>query len=102
MSKDKALNAQRMLCYAKSLQSCPTLSDPIDGSPPGSSVHGSLQARTLEWVAIAFSGRRHIPAPISYSQFSFLALNNFPDIIDLCKANICVLQKCVHMAGKLM
>ena len=40
---------------AKSLQSCPTLCDPIDGSPPGSSVHGILQARTLEWVAISFS-----------------------------------------------
>ena len=40
---------------AKSLQSCPTLSDPIDGSPPGSLVPGSLQARTLEWVAISFS-----------------------------------------------
>ena len=36
---------------AKSLQSCPTLCDPIDGSPPGSSVSGILQARTLEWVA---------------------------------------------------
>ena len=35
---------------AKSLQSCPTLCDPIDGSPPGSSVPGVLQARTLEWV----------------------------------------------------
>ena len=40
---------------AKSLQSCPTLWDPIDGSPPGSSVPGILQARTLEWVAISFS-----------------------------------------------
>ena len=40
---------------AKSLQSCPTLCDPIDGSPPGSSVHGILQARILEWVAISFS-----------------------------------------------
>ena len=40
---------------AKSLQSCPTLCDPIDGSPPGSSVPGILQARTLEWVAISFS-----------------------------------------------
>ena len=37
---------------AKSLQSCPTLCDPIDGSPPGSPVPGILQARTLEWVAI--------------------------------------------------
>ena len=40
---------------AKSLQSCPPLCDPIDGSLPGSPVPGSLQARTLEWGAIAFS-----------------------------------------------
>ena len=40
---------------AKSLQSCPTLCDPIDGSPPGSPVPGILQERTLEWVAISFS-----------------------------------------------
>ena len=40
---------------AKSLQSCPTLCDPIDGSPPGSPVPGILQARALEWVAISFS-----------------------------------------------
>ena len=40
---------------AKSLQSCPTLCDPIDRSPPGSPVPGILQARTLEWVAISFS-----------------------------------------------
>ena len=40
---------------AKSLQSCLTLCDPIDGGPPGSPVPGILQARTLEWVAISFS-----------------------------------------------
>ena len=40
---------------AKSLQSCPTMWDPIDGSPPGSLVPGILPARTLEWVAISFS-----------------------------------------------
>ena len=44
-----------MLCYAKSLQLCPTLCDPIDSSPPGSPVPEILQARTLEWVAISFS-----------------------------------------------
>ena len=44
---------------AKSLQSCPTLHDPMDCSPPGSSVHGIFQARVLEWVAIAFS-RIHV------------------------------------------
>ena len=44
-------------CYvaAKSLQLCPTLCDPIDGSPPGSAIPGILQASTLEWVTISFS-----------------------------------------------
>ena len=46
---------QSAAAAAKSLQSCLTLCDPIDGSPPGSSVHGILQARILEWVAISFS-----------------------------------------------
>ena len=49
-----------MLCYAKSLQSCPILCDPIDGSPPGSPVPGILQARTLEWAAISFSNWAHM------------------------------------------
>ena len=40
---------------AKSFQSCPTLRDPMDCSPPGSSIHGIFQARALEWGAIAFS-----------------------------------------------
>ena len=40
---------------AKSLQSCPTLCDPVDGSPPGSRIPGILQARILEWDAISFS-----------------------------------------------
>ena len=46
---------QGMTAAAASLQSCPTLCDPIDGSPPGSPIPGILQARTLEWVAISFS-----------------------------------------------
>ena len=45
----------KMCVCAKSLQSCPTLCDPIDSSPPGFPVPGILQARTLEWVAISFS-----------------------------------------------
>ena len=44
-----------LLLLLKSLQSCPTLCDPIDGSPPGSAIPRILQARTLEWVAISFS-----------------------------------------------
>ena len=54
-SVTKQLDLNTAATAAKSLQSCPTLCDPIDGSPPGSPVPGILQARTLEWVAIAFS-----------------------------------------------
>ena len=49
------LNDHAAAAAAKSLQSCPTLCDPIDGSPPGSPIPGILLARTLEWVAISFS-----------------------------------------------
>ena len=48
-------NSFRTAAAAKSLQSCPTLRDPIDSSPPGSPVPGILQARILEWVAISFT-----------------------------------------------
>ena len=51
----KAAAAAAAAAAAKSLQSCATLCDPIDGSPPGSPDPGILQARTLEWVAISFS-----------------------------------------------
>ena len=50
-----AIKKRSAVAAAKSLQSCPTLCDPIDGSPPGSPVPGILQARTLGWVALAFS-----------------------------------------------
>ena len=53
-SQDKG-NYYKKTAAAKSLQSCPTLRDPIDGSPPGSPVPGILQATTLEWVAISIS-----------------------------------------------
>ena len=58
---------------AKSLQSCPTLCNPIDGSPPGSAVPGILKARILEWVAIAFSeecSNYHTIAVISHTSKS--------------------------------
>ena len=53
----RCLTLDRLIAAAaaKSLQLCPTLCDPIDGSPPGSPIPGILQARTLEWVAISFS-----------------------------------------------
>ena len=50
-----SLHGQAAAAATKSLQSCPTLCDPIDSSPPGSPIPGILQARTLEWVAISFS-----------------------------------------------
>ena len=54
-AQPRKTSSHNMLAAAKSLQSCPTLCDPIDGSPPGCPVPGILQARTLEWVAISFS-----------------------------------------------
>ena len=52
---DHTYNSSPTAAAAKSLQLCLTLCDPIDGSPPSSAIPGILQARTLEWVAIAFS-----------------------------------------------
>ena len=53
--RNKSSKSTAAAAAAKSLQSCPTLCDPGDGSPPGSPVPGILQARALEWVAISFS-----------------------------------------------
>ena len=52
---DWHIYTEAVTVMVESLQSCPTLCDPIDGSPPGSPVPGILKARTLEWVAISFS-----------------------------------------------
>ena len=51
----------KQIQFSSVAQSCPTLQDPMDGSPPGSSIHGILQARALQWGAIAFSAR--LPSP---------------------------------------
>ena len=56
--EDKVLWQLLLLLLLLSLQSCPTLCNPIDGSPPGSALSGIFQARTLEWVAISFSNAR--------------------------------------------
>ena len=58
-----ALSHFILSCCVLVAQSCPTLFDPMDYSPPGSSIHGILQARVLEWVAIAFSAP--VPHPPS-------------------------------------
>ena len=70
---------------AKSPQSCPTLCDPIDGSPPGFPVPGILQARTLEWVAISFSNAEN-NKPELYWIYSF-------------SFNLCALLPVVSQAG---
>ena len=56
---ERAIGNTAAAAAAKSLQSCPTLCDPIHGSPSGSPIPGILQARILEWVAISFSNRKH-------------------------------------------
>ena len=85
---------------AKSHQSCPTLCDPIDGSPQGSPVPGILQARTLEWVAISFSFRYHKPGQsLIFFFFSFYCLPNFASSKMSCgwKHTYGVLSpRCVH------
>ena len=58
--------------HAKSLQSCPTLCDPMNSSPPGFPVHGILQARILEWVATSIS-------IVIYSHTKFFFVQNFKD-----------------------
>ena len=62
-----------MCMHSQSLQSCPTLYDPMDCSPPGSSVHGILQARILEWVAIHFFKGSSQPSQIYISYISCIA-----------------------------
>ena len=56
------LQCMKVKSESEVTQSCPTLLDPMDCSPPGSSIHGILQARVLEWGAIAFSRHKPIPA----------------------------------------
>ena len=65
------IRVQPLLCYAKSLESCPTLCDPIDGSLPGSPVPGILQARTLEWVVqplFTFKKKRKVLSVLQFWQ----------------------------------
>ena len=75
-----------VVAAAKLLQSCPTLCDPTDGSPPGSPIAGILQARTLEWVAISFSNDSSIKqriGPFKFCNTSIVLCSN-----DLWKSHI--------------
>ena len=63
----RSIHSAAAAAAAKSIQSCPTLCDPIDGSPPGSPIPGILQARILEWVAISFSSTFYIISILTYT-----------------------------------
>ena len=99
-----ALTVRVAAAAAKSLQSCPTLCNPIDGSPPGSSIHGIFQARTLEWGAIAQLEQWSIKAvasstlgaltwrlddclPLSSAPIHFLHLFSSLSILDILQEN---------------
>ena len=81
-----ALNTQKALV----VQPCPTLCDPMDCSPPGSSVHGILQARTLEWVAIPSSGGSSQPSDRTWVSCS--AGRFFTPNLGVCKS--CFTYRC--------
>ena len=72
---EKELSAECIEGEGEVAQSCPTLCDPVDCSPPGSSVHGILQARILEWVDISFS--RGSSRPRDRTQVSRIAGSHF-------------------------
>ena len=75
--------------HAKSLQSCPTLCDPLDSSPPDSPVHGTPQARILEWVAISFSPIPIIQGLLETScQLKSTPLNKFSSLLNNCKGRV--------------
>ena len=82
---------------AKLLQSCPTLCHPIDGSPPGSSVHGILQSRILDWVAISFS--RGTSQPRDWTLVSCLT-GRFFTIWATGKCNFCQVRVLSFYVGK--
>ena len=104
---------------AKSLQSCPILYDPIDGSPPGSPVPGILQARTLEWVAISFSSAWKwkwscsvvptlsdpmdcsLPGPSVHGIFQARVLRFHQKIKTLCQSTVWVTPYIVRKAAKI-
>ena len=65
------LQCMKVKSQSEVAKSCPTLSDPMDCSPPGSSIHGIFQARVLEWGAIAFSGGQTEPSPKVSQQLNY-------------------------------
>ena len=99
--KGNAKECSTAATAAKSLQLCPTLCNPIDGSPPGSSVHGICQARVLDWGAIAFSILVCEMSAIVW-QFEhslalpFLGIRMKTDLFQSC-GHCCIFQICWHI-----
>ena len=88
-----------LIAAAKSLQSCPTLCNPIDGSPPGSPVPGILQARTLEWVS--FTAKLWVDRGLVHSAFGS-TLNFVMPRLFLIRASQPLGHECYRCAGRLM
>ena len=84
------LQCRKVKSESEVAQSCPTPSDPMDCSLPGSSVHGTLQARVLEWGAIAFSELKSIVSPYCNLMF-FFCLGSHPDFYK-------ILSFCISLA----
>ena len=80
-------------------QSCPTLSDPMDCSPPGSSVHGIFQARVLEWGAIAFSDGTTLVASIPHFCFKLVSLGQLLEVGKASRMNIPMMGLHRRVAG---
>ena len=85
-------NKRQLFAAAKSLQSCPTLCNPIDGSPPGSPVPGILQARILQWVAISFSNAWNWKVKVKSLSCVWLLATPFPLQMDRPASSLCILQ----------
>ena len=87
------LQCMKVKSESEVAQSCPTLSDPMDGSPPGSSVHGIFQARVLEWGTIAFSFYISLPLG-AVTQSSLRGC-----IPGLCPQNVCQVKHSSQLIG---
>ena len=85
------LQCMKVKSESEVAQSCPSLHNPMDRSPPGSSIHGIFQARVLEWDAIAFSRKKTLVFPILFSSYFFALITEEGFLISPCYSlEICI------------